>query len=123
MTVSNQRFGIRSMSAILLSLVLVACDEEQEDETYVKSARPVKTVLIGQAGDTDQRRFPARVEISRRADLAVRVREMVQDVLVSEGERMPMGTVIAELDSTDYQLVVDERMARFEQAEAKFVRT
>ena len=30
-----------------------SCDEEQENETYVKSARPVKTVLIGQAGDTD----------------------------------------------------------------------
>ncbi len=120
---SIQRFASRAICAMFFPLVLVACDEEQEDETNVESARPVKTIVVGEASDTDQRRFPARVESSQRADLAFRVRGKVQEVLVSEGERIPMGTVIAELDSTDYQLVVDERTARFEQTEAEFIRT
>lgn len=99
-------------------MVLAACGETEEAVTNEPSARPVKSVVIGQSLNTDIRRFPARIESSQRADVSFRVAGKVQDILVAEGERVKAGDLIAELDPTEFQLVVDDRRAQYDQAKA-----
>ncbi|MGO1120402.1 efflux RND transporter periplasmic adaptor subunit [Rhodovibrionaceae bacterium A322] len=103
------------------AVLLAACSDEVE-ETQAEVSRPVKTQLIGESEGQNLRRFPARIESSQRADLSFRVPGKVQEILVGEGERVEAGDVISRLDPSEYQLVVDDRRAQYEQAKADFER-
>jgi RND family efflux transporter MFP subunit len=86
------------------------------------SSRPVKTfVVAGDAGGA-VRSFPGRVESTNRADLAFRVPGTVQDILVKEGDIVEQGQLLARLDPTDYETVVRDRQATFDNSERNFQR-
>ncbi|MFQ5973606.1 MAG: efflux RND transporter periplasmic adaptor subunit, partial [Alphaproteobacteria bacterium] len=78
--------------------------------------------MIGEGESGGIRTFPARIESSRRADVAFRVPGRVEEILVREGERVEEGQVLAKLDPTDYQLVVDDRQATLDRVEKDFDR-
>ena len=115
------KFAFRA-TAFGLILTLAGCFEEEE-APQAEGPRPVKTLVVGKASGPNVRRFPARIESSQRADLSFRVPGKVQEFLVTEGERVDAGAVIARLDPTDYKLRVDDRRAQYEQAKADFERT
>ncbi|MGB5199719.1 MAG: efflux RND transporter periplasmic adaptor subunit, partial [Sedimenticolaceae bacterium] len=46
----------------------------------------------------------------------------VQELPVKEGDRLQEGDLVARLDPTDYQIVVDDRQATFDKAEKNFAR-
>ncbi len=107
--------------ALAIVTVLPGCGGE-ETAVPAASSRPVKTfVVAGDAAGT-VRSFPGRIESTNRADLAFRVPGTVQDILVKEGDLVEQGQLLARLDPTDYETVVRDRQASFDNSERNFQR-
>lgn len=111
-------------AVIIGSLVLaglVACGGT-EQATPAPATRPVKVFLVEGGAAAAVRSFPGKVNASQRAELAFRVSGKLQEVLVKEGDLVKEGQVLARLDPTDYELVLEDRQARFDNSERNFKR-
>lgn len=107
---------------IPVSLSLLACSKEEVAE--VKDAiRPVKIFQVQSSEEGMLRKFPAQVHAAERAELAFRVAGELQHLPVTAGQDVNYGDVLASLDPTDYQILVDDRKARQQLASSHFQRT
>ncbi len=102
------------------SFLLGACEEPQE--TFVAASRPVKTIVIGGQSTGDMRSFPAEVDAIKKADISFRVSGKIQKILVKEGAHVKKGQVLAELDTTDFEITLKDRKASYATAKANFDR-
>ena len=59
---------------------------------------------------------------SKRADLAFRVPGVLQQMLVKEGQTVKEGDLLAALDPTDFNIILEDRQALFDNAERNFTR-
>ncbi len=75
---------------------------------------PVKVFSLEPKGATP--RFAATVEAGDSAVLAFRVGGQLQSLHVHMGERVEKGTLLAELDPTDYRLNLEARQAEYDLA-------
>lgn len=107
--------------AVPLSLLLASC-EAPEIEDKGEVIRPVKTMVIDAPGAGGERRFPGRIESSRRAEVSFRVPGTLRELPVKEGDEVEAGTVLAQLDDADFQTAVDDREAVFKRANADYER-
>jgi RND family efflux transporter MFP subunit len=107
--------------ALAISLGIAGCSEPPPVEQEAVS-RPVKTIVIGEADLGGSRSFPARIAAAKRAELAFRVPGTVQDLPIKEGDRLEQGDLVARLDPTDFQIVVNDRQATFDKASKNFER-
>ena len=107
--------------AITTSLLLSACGEKAT-QAIETSIRPAPVFQIPAASSATMRRFPAQVQAADRAPLAFRVSGELTELPVKAGQEVKQGAVLARLDPSDYQLLVDDRKARFELADSQFVR-
>lgn len=105
----------------LLMAGLVACGGT-EPAVPVPTSRPVKVFLVEGGAADAVRSFPGKVNASQRAELAFRVSGKVQEVLATEGDLVQEGQVLARLDPADYELVLEDRQARFDNAKSNFKR-
>ena len=108
--------------SLLSILVLVGCTEKEPPPQVQDVPRPVKTMVIAGADAAGMRSFPARIAASARADLSFRIPGTVKELPVKEGDRLQEGDLVARLDSTDYQIVVDDKRATFKKTEKNFGR-
>ncbi len=111
----------RLLSASLPVLLLLACSEPPPP-VVEEVSRPVKTLLIEAPASSGVRNFPARIDAHHKAELAFRVPGKVQELLVKEGDRVKEGQEVAKLDPTDFQIVVNDRQASFDNAKKNFGR-
>ncbi len=116
-----QRHTAISLSVFLSLFLLVGCAEEPAP-VAVDTTRPVKTLLIETPEVGGIRNFPARIDANRRVELAFRVPGKVQELLVGEGDHVKEGQEVARLDSTDFQIVVNDRQATFDNASNNYKR-
>ncbi len=107
--------------ALPLVPLLTGCEKETPPAA-VDSSRPVKTLVVQLPESGGVRSFPARIDANRKVDLAFRVPGTVQELRVREAERVKEDDVIAELDPKDYQIVVNDRQASFDNAQNNFQR-
>ncbi|MEW8397225.1 MAG: efflux RND transporter periplasmic adaptor subunit, partial [Candidatus Thiodiazotropha sp.] len=84
--------------------------------------RPVKSFVVEQAGSSDIRSFPARIDAGRKADLSFRVAGKVTRLSVKEGDYVEKGQLIATLDITDYRIAFNNRKANFDKAKKDYAR-
>jgi len=110
-----------SCLALFSSTLLSACGDKEPAAPELIS-RPVKTFLVAGSGGSAERSFPGRIESTNRAELAFRVAGTLQDILVKEGDLVKQGQLLAKLDPTDYQTVVNDRQATYDNAERNFQR-
>jgi RND family efflux transporter MFP subunit len=100
---------------------LVACGGD-ETATEVVASRPVKLFQV-EGGSVDAvRTFPGKVDASQRAELAFRVSGKLQELLVKEGDLVEEGQVLARLDPSDYELVLEDRQAGYDRSAKNFKR-
>lgn len=115
--------GRMAATMILPLMFLVACDGKDEAQGLTASVvRPVKTFVISGGHSDLVRSFPGRIEASKRAELGFRIPGTVAEILVKEGEGVIEGQVLARLDPTDYEIVLRDRQATFDNANRNFER-
>jgi len=112
---------LSSLAAIAAVSLLAACAEDQPPPTE-PTPRPVKTMVIAGADTAGKRSFPARIDAAQRAELAFRVGGTVKELPIKEGDRLAEGDLVARLDPTDFQIVVNDRQATFDKARKNFER-
>ena len=95
------------LASTLLPLLFTACTEETP--LPPPESRPVKTMLIGGISAGDFRQFPGVVDAIQRADLSFRVQGKLKQILVREGDMVEKDQLLASLDPTDYQIVLNDR--------------
>ncbi len=113
---------LRTLLSLLPAAILLFGCEKPEEPAGEPPIRPVKTMVVsaGKAGGV--RQFPARIDSLNKADLAFRVPGKVQEILVTEGEEVDKGQLLARLDDTDYRIVLHDRQATFDKAQKDFQR-
>ncbi|MDX1705267.1 efflux RND transporter periplasmic adaptor subunit [Pseudidiomarina sp.] len=102
---------------------LTACSDAASTDTGRDTVQPVKLYQV-QANDSARlRSFPAVVEAAEVAQLAFRVGGEIAEFPARPGDQVKQGQLIARLDPTDYQLLVNQAEAQYNLAEAQFQRT
>ena len=114
--------NVTCVAACILPLALLTACGEETEVTQADPVRPVKTLVIPELETSGDRTFPARIESTRRAEVAFRVPGTINDLPIKEGERVKQGQTIAKLDATDYQLAVDDRQAEYFRAKKDYER-
>jgi RND family efflux transporter MFP subunit len=109
------------LGALLAALLLGGCQEPQ-DAPLAAPARPVKLFRVDSELDEDIRRFPASIAAHRRADLSFRVSGTLAELPVREGDVVREGDLVARLDPTDFRIALEDRQARFDNAQRNFER-
>lgn len=102
---------------------LIGCDSAPAQQQAQEVVQPVKLHTVGSLAAQRFREFPAVLEAAQVAQLAFRVGGEIDAFPIKPGTAVQQGELIAKLDPTDYQLVLDQAQARFELAQAQFTRT
>ncbi len=86
----------------------MACGERQAPEVVEQAIRPAKVVRVTASGIPARRVYVGRVEASNSIDLSFEVPGPLSNFPVLEGQTLRKGQLIAQLDSTDYELALEE---------------
>ena len=108
---------------VLVMVVLAGCSPQAAQQAEPALVQPVKLYTVRDTSAERIRTFPAVVEAAQVAQLAFRVGGEIIEFPAKAGHEVAQGDIIAKLDPTDYQLVLDQAQARFELAQAQFSRT
>lgn len=94
-------FG-RCVAASLICVLLgSSCSRKAPPAAEV--ARPVKTMVVTQGGDSRLRTFPGRVEASKQVELTFQVSGLIVSLPVREGQKIAKGEVVAQLRQDDFK--------------------
>jgi len=111
----NRSFSFfKGVLGSLLLLSLVACSGEQEEAK--QDVRTVRVATVSEASVLLQRRFTGRVDAVSTIDLSFQVPGRLVEFPAREGVLIPKGQLIAALGKHDFQLVLEQAQAQFEQA-------
>lgn len=108
------------LSAAVMT-TLIACGGQQE-EAPPPAVRPVKIFTVEGVSGAAVRNFPGAINASQRAEVSFRVSGSLQEMLVKEGDNVEQGQVLARLDPTDFEIVLKDRQALFDNANSNFNR-
>lgn len=97
-------------------IVIAGCSDSQT--TQQSPVFPLVRLLQINNGDmTAERYFPARLEAARAANMSFQVPGKLLHLPVIKGDQIREGELIARLDQTDYQLLLESSRVAFTQAE------
>lgn len=112
----------RMLLPVVALLVLSSGCAEQAEEEEVDVVRPVKTLVIAAPEAGGERKFPARIDAVRKAELSFRVSGKVEELNVKEGDPVTEGQVLAKLDTTDFEIALADRQATYDNARKDYER-
>lgn len=104
--------------AAMLSLAMISCANNTE-ETAEEVLRPVRTMLVFTTGGERTRVFTGSAQAGTESRISFKVGGTIESLNVKVGDRISRNTLIAELDSSDYQLAVQQAEASLQQANAQ----
>lgn len=109
---------MRFLAVALCMIGLTATALAQEDATQPEEPpRLVKLISASEAGGAITRRFFGRVVAKETVDLAFQVAGQIVDFPVIEGEPLPKGELVAELDLEPFELALEQAKLEQEQAD------
>lgn len=108
-------------NAILAGIFLVAGPSFAQDAASLP--RPAKLIEIVAKARVQTVTLPAIVQPSRTVDLTVQVGGVLVEFPVQDGQLVKKGDLIAQIDKTDYQNVVDQAQAQFDNAQEEYKRS
>ncbi len=114
-------YQIGAGMCLLAAVFLTGCSEP----TVQQSAPPIVTVKLYTVNGDDHassRHFVGRIDAVSTVDLAFQVGGRVTELPVQQGQIVPAGDLLAELDPTDYQLALQQAEVQLEQARRDFER-
>ncbi len=101
------------------------CDnapEEAAPTATAEAARPVKVWVVGAGEGARSGLYPGRVQAATQVKLSFRVAGRVSRVLVSPGQTVQAGQLLAELDPVHFRSQLDVAKAEFEEAKSALER-
>ena len=108
-------------------IFLQGCEKEQVAEKKV--VRPIKAMMITDAVQFRQRKFPGTAKATQEIDLSFRVSGPLITLPVNIGDEVSIGDVVARIDPRDYEVrlrsaqgELNESMAIVKRAEADYKR-
>ncbi len=108
-------------------IFLQGCEKEQVAEKKV--IRPIKAMMITDAVQFRQRKFPGTAKATQEIDLSFRVSGPLITLPVNIGDEVSIGDVVARIDPRDYEVrlrsaqgELNESMAIVKRAEADYKR-
>ncbi|MCZ6711678.1 MAG: efflux RND transporter periplasmic adaptor subunit [Gammaproteobacteria bacterium] len=93
---------------LLLAVFVCACEQAPELVVKDQSIRPARIFQVVQRGATIKHEFVARIEAAQTVDVSFEVSGPLARLPVLEGQSVPAGALIAELEPTDFLLAVRE---------------
>lgn len=109
--------GRTALTAALVLVGLVGCDQAPvEDEQIV---RPVRYTRVVAQGESEARTYSGTARAELETDLSFRVGGTLTQRSVDVGDEVVRGDLVAALDSTDFQVRLDEARAGLARAEAE----
>ncbi len=110
-------------AALLLAttLLLTSCAKKTE-EVPKEIVRPAKLVVVQGAVDERLSRYPATVRSSETTDLSFPVGGLIQELAVSEAQKVEKGQLVARLDPRDFVSQVSSAKAQYDNAKSEFDR-
>ncbi|MEM6499183.1 MAG: efflux RND transporter periplasmic adaptor subunit, partial [Pseudomonadota bacterium] len=113
----------RLLSALVFSFALVTMGLAQEEEAPTpEPPRLVKLISASQTGGAVTRRFFGRVVAKQTVDLAFQVGGQILEFPIIEGEPIPQGELVAQLDLEPFELELEQAKLEQDQAERDFER-
>jgi RND family efflux transporter MFP subunit len=110
--------GLRSAGVALLAVVSLSSCAKTEKQSEAE-LRPVRHLTVSSAGGRRLRSFPGTAKAGVESRLSFRVPGTVVSIPVRVGDTVTNGQLIAQLDSTDYELQVEEVRDSLTQAESQ----
>lgn len=112
---------LAAIAALVVGPSLAGCGDPPPPPK-AEVVRPAKTMTLQSGTGGAERSFPGVVRAAQRAKLAFNVRGTLKELTVEEGQFVEEGTLIARLDSSDYDSRVAGEKAKFGQATAEAAR-
>lgn len=113
---------LAKLCALSLSLLLLTACEKEAPKTSAPMVRPVKIVTIEAANNLETNRYPAVIQAAGAVDLTFQVGGLLQELPVTEAQRIQQGELIAKLDQRDYISQVNSARAQYELADQEYQR-
>ena len=104
----NHLFLVGVVAALLLS----SCKKETKKEEFIRPVKLVETESL----DIIKKSFPAVVSSDQFSNLAFKMSGPLVAMNIQEGQRVKKGTVVAEIDQTDYKLDLEAKRASYQNA-------
>lgn len=111
---------IKFIVVTFIAFFISACDREVTEPSI--TVRPVSILEVSNSAQQGVRIFPARIIAGDRTELAFKRPGQLERLLVREGESVTRGQVIAELNSNDARLRLQDRQATFNLSQTQFSR-
>jgi RND family efflux transporter MFP subunit len=117
---SNRSISTRLLILFCTVITLSSCEDPQPP--VVAASRPVKSIVVGDTANLDQRSFPAIVDAIRKAEISFRVSGKLNSIKVKEGDQVKKDQLLATLDPTDFKITLKDREASYQTAKANYER-
>ncbi|WP_444885401.1 efflux RND transporter periplasmic adaptor subunit [Microbulbifer sp. PSTR4-B] len=106
----------RAPLALLMAavVILAGCSGSEKEEQRAERLWPVKVATVQSTNKVADRQFAGRVKAVQSVDLSFQVGGKLDKLNLREGEIIPKGTLIAELDDRDYRRRVKEARVNVE---------
>lgn len=109
----------RIVPLVLVLFALAGCDnQEQGKGDGVAPVRGLVTTIVQSTGKTTIRRYPGVLEPGEITSLSFEVAGKLGRVDLSVGQRVSEGDVLARLDSEQFEVEIENRIAAVDEAEA-----
>lgn len=104
--------------ALLMSVLVALSACKEEEQAGEPPIRGLKTHLVEEARETTVRRFPAVLEPTTLNTLSFEVAGKLESVMLEVGQRVAQNQILLELDTTSFQIQLDNAQAGIRAAEA-----
>ncbi len=98
-------------------MAITACGSGEKQES--DEVRYVKTVHVRPIAEAAELNYPGKTKSQDETNVAFRVAGTIQRVLVSEGQYVKQGQLLAEMDPRDYKVQLAATQAEYEQVKAE----
>lgn len=105
-----------TMCAVLMTMLLSACSSQNEEQEII--VRPVRTIVVNAEGSGRVNTFSGVSKSAQESTLSFKVSGTVNAVPAKVGDKISAGTTIASLDTSTYDLQLQQAQASVEQSRA-----
>ena len=107
---------MKLISQIIFIFALLGCSDRSTLKIADQNIRPAKLMTVTNQSEGRKYNFTARLEALQSVDLSFEVGGPLREIFVREGESIPAGASIASLESTEFQLAVQEATVQLQLA-------